>query len=94
MPTPAPVNPPAEENLEAYRAAILAYRQSFKAEREKWGEKLMSYHIPKKADAEAVLRVSPGLTYAQAYDLAHQATCWAAQAHWKWFWKGVSSIAD
>jgi hypothetical protein len=90
MPTPASTVPPTQESIEAYRAAILAYLQAFKAEREKWGLMKMNPHIPKHAAAEAVLRVSPGLTYEQAHALAHQATAWAAQAHKEWFWKGIS----
>jgi len=92
MPTPAPIEPPSQENAEAYRAAVLAYRASFKAEREEHGPMLMNFHIPKHAAAEAVLAVKPELTYDQAFALAHSATAWAAQAHREWFWKGVSSV--
>jgi len=94
MTTPAAVIPPTEETAEAYRVAVLAYRCAFKAERERWGIMRMDPHIPNMAAAEAVLRLRPCLTYAQAIALAHQATNWAAQAHWRWFWKGVSQIAD
>ena len=93
MSTPGPVSPPTEETVEAYRAAVLAYRQAFKAEREKWGSMKMNPHIPKYAAAEAVLGLMPGLTYDKAEALAHQATSWTAQAHWHWFWKGVSPVA-
>jgi hypothetical protein len=94
MPIPAAVIPPDEQTLEAYRAAVMAYRQAFKAEREKHGSLKMNPHIPQHAAAEAVFRLSPGFTYDQASVLADQATAWAAQAHWHWFWKDVSEIAD
>jgi hypothetical protein len=80
--------------MEAYRAAVLAYRRSFRAEREKHGAKKMSPGIPDHVAAQAVRKLRPELTYDQAFALAFQATSWAAQAHWKWFWKGVSEIAD
>jgi hypothetical protein len=94
MPTPAAAVPPDENTFEAYRAAVLAYRRAFKAERDKHGPMKMNPHVPQHAAAEAVLSISPGLTYDQASVLAHQATSWAAQAHWHWFWKGVSEVAD
>jgi phage terminase small subunit len=94
MSTPTPVAPPTEETVEVYRAAVLTYRESIKAEREKHGSFKMNPHIPKHAAAEAVLKVRPDLSFQQAARLAHQATSWTAQAHWKWFWKGVSPIAD
>jgi hypothetical protein len=93
MSSPAPVTPPTEETIDAYRAAVLAYRASFKAELERWGKR-MSYHVPNHAAAEAVHKLRPEITYNQAYALAQQATNWAAQAHWRWFWKGVSPIVD
>jgi hypothetical protein len=94
MTIPASAVPPTEDTAEAYRAAVLGHRQAFKSEREKRGSKKMNPHIPDHAAAEAVLRLSPGLTYDEAWSLAHQATSWAAQAHWHWFWKGVSPIAE
>jgi hypothetical protein len=89
-----PVTAPTEETVEAYRAAVLAYRRSFKAEREKHGVKAMNPNVPRHLAAQAVRNLRPELTFEQAYGLAYQATCWAAQAHWRWFWKGVSEIAD
>jgi hypothetical protein len=94
MTTPAAVIPLTEDTVEAYRVAIMAYRRAFKAEREKWGSMRMNPHIPKRAAVEAVLGLLPRLSHKGAYALAYHATCWAAQAHWHWFWKGVSPIAD
>src|SRR5208337_1635938 len=75
--TPAAVIPPTEE-------AVLAYRTSFKAEREKHGSMRMNPHAPKRAAAEVVLKIKPDLSFdlAFALALAHQATTRASQAHW------------
>jgi hypothetical protein len=94
MSTPGPLEPPTSETIEAYRTAVSAYRRSWKAEREKWGSMKMNPRIPERAAAQAVHRLRPELTYEQACALAQQATNWAAQVHWEWFWKGVSTIAD
>ena len=40
-------------------------------------------------EARAVHALAPEMTYAQAYLLADKATNWAAQAHHKWFWRGI-----
>ena len=94
MSTPAAVIPPTEETVEVSRAAVLAYRTSFKAEREKHGSMRMNPHAPKRAAAEAVLKIKPDLSFDLAFALAHQATAWVSQAHWNWFWKGISPVAD
>jgi hypothetical protein len=65
---------------------VPAYREAFKAEREKHGSFKMNPRIPEHTAAGAVLRVRPDLNREQAARLAHQATAWTAQAHWKWFW--------
>ena len=48
---------PAEETIEAYRAAVIAYRKAFKEERDKHGEVKMNPHVAKAAARDAVMEV-------------------------------------
>ena len=90
MPTPAAVEPPTPENLYLYRAAVLAWRKAEIEERSRHADiKLTNPHVAEHAAARAVHELAPGMTYAQAFLLADKATNWAAQAHHKWFWRGI-----
>jgi hypothetical protein len=90
MSTPAPVEPPTPENVHLYRAAVLAWR---KAEIEECSRhanvKLANPHVANHAAARAVHALAPEMTFEQAYLIAEKATNWAAQAHHKWFWRGI-----
>jgi hypothetical protein len=46
-------------------------------------------HVAEHAAAVAVHALAPEITFAQAHLLAQKATNWAAQAHHKWFWRGI-----
>ena len=90
MPTPSAVEPPTPENIHLYRAAVLAWR---KAEIEECSRhanvKLANPHVANHAAALAVHALAPEMTFAQAFLIAEKATNWAAQAHNKWFWRGI-----
>jgi hypothetical protein len=51
--------------------------------------RLANPHVAEHAAARAVHALTPEMTYAQAFHLADKATNWAAQAHHKWFWRGI-----
>jgi hypothetical protein len=90
MPTPAAVEPPTPENLHLYRAAVLAWRKAAIEERSRHAYiRLANPHVAELAAALAVHELAPEMTHAQAYFLAQQAPNWAAQAHHKWFWRGI-----
>jgi len=88
-PTPAPVEPPTPENIHLYRAAVLAWRKARREEllRHDGNHKLTNPHVPNHGAALAVQALAPGMTYDEAWWLAHKATSWAAQAHPEWFWR-------
>jgi len=89
MPTPASTTPPTEETRDAYRAAVLAYREAFAGERRRRGVMRANPHVPNRAAADAVKAVRPDLDDHAAGRLAHEATSWAAQTHTKWFWSAI-----
>jgi hypothetical protein len=90
MSTPAAVEPPTPENVHLYRAAALAWRNAAIEERSRHADvRLANPHIPEHAAALAVHALAPEMTFKQASLLAHKATSWAAQAHNKWFWRGI-----
>ena len=90
MPTPTAVEPPTPENVHLYRAAVLAWRKAEIEERSRHADiKLANPHVAEHAAARAVHALAPEMTYAQAFLLAEKATNWAAQAHHKWFWRGI-----
>jgi hypothetical protein len=70
------VSPPTEETLEAYRAAILAYREGFAVER--CPGMRTNPHQPLRVARDAVMAVRR---------LAQKVCTWAAQAHPGWFYK-------
>ena len=82
MPTPAAVEPPAPENVHLYRAAALAWRNAWRAERVK--DKLANPHVPLDAAADAVQELAPEMTFDQARTFAQKAVAWAGQAHNDW----------
>jgi len=88
MPTPAAVEPPTPENVHLYRAAALAYRKAWREElRRNDGErKLINWHIPLDAAAEAVRKLTPEMTFDQARTFAQRALAGVGQAHNAWFW--------
>jgi hypothetical protein len=51
--------------------------------------KLANPHVAEHAAALAVHELASEMTYAEAWWLAHKAASWAAQAHYKWFWRGI-----
>ena len=51
--------------------------------------RLSNPHVAEHAAARAVHALAPEMTYERAYLLAEKATNWAAQAHHKWFWRGI-----
>jgi hypothetical protein len=81
-PTPSPVEPPSPENVDAYRAAALAYRKAWRVERVK-GMKA-NYHVPLDTAALAVQAIRPGWDYDRAWTFAQRAVAWAGQAHTAW----------
>jgi hypothetical protein len=90
MPTPSAVEPPTPENVHLYRAAVLAWRKAEIEERSRHADvKLANPHAAEHAAALAVHALAPELTFEQASLLADKATNWAAQAHHKWFWRGI-----
>jgi hypothetical protein len=76
------VIPPKQDTVEAYRAAIYAYRRQVEAKRKPHGLSRADQLRAKRVAALAVLEVSPELTFEEAYALAHDATVWAAQTYW------------
>ena len=88
MPTPAAVEAPTPENVALYRAAALAYREARRAElqRHDGNHKLINWHIPLDAAAEAVRELAPEMTFDQARTFAQKACAWTAQTHNAWFW--------
>ena len=86
MPTPSPVEPPTPENVDAYRAAVLAYRAAWRVEKRK-GLKADPW-VPLDAAAAAVQAIRPGMTFGQSQSFAQRAVAWAAQAHHEWFCRG------
>jgi hypothetical protein len=91
MPTPAAVEPPTHENIHLYRAAVLAWRKAAIEERSRYADvRLSNPHVANHAAALAVHALAPEMTFEQADLLAQKATNWAAQAHHKWFWRGIS----
>ena len=90
MTTPAAVEPPTPENVHLYRAAILAWRKAEIEERSRHVDvRLANPHVANYASALAVHALAPEMTFAQADLLAQKATNWAAQAHHRWFWRGI-----
>jgi len=90
MSMPAAVEPPTPENVHLYGAAVLAWRKAAIEERSRHADiRLANPHVSERAAARAVHALAPEMTFAQAYLLAQKATNWAAQAHHKWFWRGI-----
>ena len=90
MSTPAAVEPPTAENVHLYRAAVLAWRKAAIEERSRHANiRHANPHVPDHAAALAVNALAPEMTFVQADLLAGKATSWAAQAHHKWFWRGI-----
>lgn len=79
-----PIKPPTPQSIEAYRAAVLAYRTSY------WplkrGGARDDFLIPKTAAAAAVRKLRPDLTHSDAEALAHDAVTWAEEVHNECFW--------
>jgi hypothetical protein len=90
MTTPAPVEPPTPENVHLYRAAVLAWRKAEIEERSRHADvRLSNPHVTNRAAALALKALAPEMTFEEASLLAEKATNWAAQAHNKWFWRGI-----
>ena len=76
------IKPPNTETIEAYRAAVRAWRVSGRS------LKLHSctdFHIPRCATA-AVKKLRPDLSESQAQTLAEEAISWAEQMPNECFW--------
>jgi hypothetical protein len=72
---------PGEENLPAWRAAVLAYRREYQATRE---DRLAS-----AAAFEALRSVLPDMPEDEAKVEARHAIAYAAANHTAWFWRGA-----
>ncbi|MGA7325193.1 MAG: hypothetical protein WBX25_12055 [Rhodomicrobium sp.] len=79
-----PIKPPTSQTIEAYRAAVLAYRTSYRPSTR--GGVQDNPLIPKAAAAAAVRKLRPDLTDSEAEVLAHDAVTWAEQLHNECFW--------
>ena len=78
--TSAPRTLPREEILPAWRAAVLAYRRSIRAD----GDRVA------RTKAVAALReVLPQMPEAEAELETTRAIAYAAAQHTDWFWKGA-----
>ncbi len=87
MPRPEGVQPPTPENVAAYRAAALAYRNAWREElRRHKDHRLANAHVALHAAALAVQKVMPELTLSQADTFAQRAVAWVGQAHNAWLW--------
>jgi len=82
MPTPAAVEPPTPENIHLYRAAALAWRNAWRAEKLK--DKLANPHVPLDAAAVAVQKLEPEMTFEEARTFAQRALAWTGQTHNDW----------
>ncbi len=88
MPTPRAVEPPTPENIALYRAAALAWRNTWREElrRNDGNHKLANPHIPLDAAAVAVQELASEMTFDQARTFAQKALAWVGQAHNAWLW--------
>jgi hypothetical protein len=91
MPTPAAVEPPTSENVHLYRAACIAYRNTWRDElrRHDGNHKLANPHAPLHAAALAVRQLAPEMSYNEAWWLGHKAVAWCGQAHGEWLDRGT-----
>ena len=88
--TPAAVEPPTPENVHLYRVAVLAWRKAEIEERSRHADvRLSNPHIANHAAARAVYALAPEMSLEQAFALTQKARNWAAQAHARWFWRGI-----
>ncbi len=79
-----PIKPPSPQTIEAYRAALRAYRTSYRpVKRECTRDELL---IPITAAAVAVKKLLPALTDSEAEALARDAIIWAEQVPNESFW--------
>jgi hypothetical protein len=83
MPTPCAVEPPTPDNIHLYRAAALAWRNSWRGEvqRHDGDRKLANPHAPLDAAAVAVQELAPEMTFEEAQTFAQKACAWGGQAH-------------
>jgi hypothetical protein len=86
MSTPAPVTPPTPENVHLYRAAAVAWRNTWRDElrRHDGNHKLANPHAPLHAAAHAVRKLAPEMTYDQSWWFGQRVVAWAGQAHHAW----------
>ena len=73
-----PIKPPTPQTIEAYRAAVLAWRISY--DPSKW------HGLRRSAAVAAVRKLRPSLTDSEAEELAEDAISWAKQAPNECFW--------
>jgi hypothetical protein len=89
MPTPASTIPPTEETRDVYRAAVLAYREAFAAERRRHGVMKADAGVPLWPARDAVMAMRSEMGSGEAECLAQQDCAPAAQAHNEWFWSTI-----
>ena len=73
---------PTPENIHLYRAAALAWRNAWRAEKLK--DKLANPHVPLNAAAVAVQKLEPEMTFEGARTFAQRALAWTGQTHNDW----------
>jgi hypothetical protein len=81
---PGPIKPPTPQTIEAYRAAVRAYRTSYRPSKRGYAQDVLL--IPTTAAGAAVKKLRPDLTDNEAESLAHDAITWAEQVHNECFW--------
>ena len=88
MPTPRAVEPPTPENIALYRAAALAWRNTWREElrRNDGNHKLANPHVPLNAAAVVVQELASEMTFEEAKAFAQKACAWTAQVYNAWFW--------
>ena len=86
MPTPSAVEPPTPENVHLYRAAAIAYRNTWREElrRNDGNRKLANPHAPLHAAAIAVRKLAAEMSYQEAWTFGQRAVAWAGQVHHAW----------
>jgi hypothetical protein len=76
-----PLSSPPAERLEAWRAAVLAYRRVMRTTGDDWCGRVEAI--------EAYLKVRPEDGPDEAERQVTRAICYAAAHHTDWFWRGV-----
>jgi hypothetical protein len=84
MSTSSAIKPPTSQTIDAYRAAVLAYRISSPSSTYRDGQS--GPLAAMNAATAAVRKLRPGFTGREAKVLAQDAIAWAEQKHNECFW--------